>query len=66
MYKHETKKPWKCDQCDFTHALEHVTSSSHVFTSSEYTNFFFEVLQSVFFVEKNREIGIPEQNSKSY
>ena len=23
MYKHETNKPWKCDQCDFTHALEH-------------------------------------------
>merc|ERR1712045_628490 len=22
MYKHETKKPWKCDQCDYAHALQ--------------------------------------------
>ena len=22
MYKHETNKPWKCDQCDFSHAAK--------------------------------------------
>ena len=22
MYKHETKKPWKCDQCNYAHALQ--------------------------------------------
>ena len=22
MYKHETNKPWKCDQCDFAHSLK--------------------------------------------
>ena len=22
MYKHETKKPWKCDQCEYAHALQ--------------------------------------------
>merc|ERR1712062_323176 len=22
MYKHEKKKPWKCDQCDYAHALQ--------------------------------------------
>ncbi len=22
MYKHETKKPWKCDQCDYAHSLQ--------------------------------------------
>ena len=22
MYKHETNKPWKCDKCDFSHAIK--------------------------------------------
>ena len=22
MYKHEKKKPWKCDQCEYAHALQ--------------------------------------------
>ena len=23
LYRHETNKPWKCDQCDFAHAVKH-------------------------------------------
>ena len=23
MYKHETEKPWKCDECDYVHASKH-------------------------------------------
>ena len=22
LYKHETNKPWKCDKCDYSHALK--------------------------------------------